>query len=92
MEPKRVTQRGQAMLLYALLIPLLFLFLGVALDLGWYYLNVSRLQNAADAAVVAGARAFADDINEKNSAAKILVTYNYDGTITDKYATDNPPD
>lgn len=49
-------QRGQAAVLYALLIPLLFLFVGVGMDLGWYYLNVSRLQNAADAAALAGAK------------------------------------
>ncbi len=48
-------QRGQVMVLYAFLIPLLFLFVGVGMDLGWYYLNVSRLQNAADAAALAGA-------------------------------------
>ena len=44
------------MVFFALLIPLLFLFVGMGIDLGWYYLNVSRLQNAADAAAVAGAR------------------------------------
>ena len=44
------------MVFCALLMPLLFLLAGVALDLGWYYLNVSRLQNAADAAALAGAR------------------------------------
>ncbi len=38
------------------MIPLLFILVGVALDLGWYYFNVSRLQNAADAAVLAGAQ------------------------------------
>ena len=52
-----IKRRGQAMVLYALLMPLLFLFVGVGLDLGWYYLNVSRLQNAADAAALAGAQA-----------------------------------
>ena len=31
---------------------------GVGLDLGWYYLNVSRLQNAADAACLAGVQKF----------------------------------
>ncbi|MBQ3726623.1 MAG: hypothetical protein II902_06140 [Selenomonadaceae bacterium] len=76
------------MVLYGLLVPLFILFIGASLDLGWYYLNVSRLQNAADAAVVAGAHALVDDINAKNSAAKISVTYNYDGTITDKYSAD----
>lgn len=53
---KKFKQRGQALVLYALLMPLLILFAGVGLDLGWYYLNVSRLQNAADAAALAGAR------------------------------------
>ena len=51
--------RGQAIVFYALLMPLLFLLLGVALDLGWYYFNVSRLQNAADAAALAGAQELA---------------------------------
>lgn len=48
-------RRGQALVLYALLIPVLFLFVGAGIDLGWYFLNVSRLQNAADAAALAGA-------------------------------------
>ncbi len=56
MKFKIIFQRGQVMLLYALLVPVLMLFLGVAVDLGWYYLNVSRLQNAADAAALAGAQ------------------------------------
>ena len=79
-------RRGQMLILFALLIPVIMLFVGLGLDIGWYYLNVSRLQNAADAAVVAGAHALVDDINAKNAAAKNLVTYSYDGTITDKYS------
>ena len=43
------------LVLFALCIPIILLFVGLALDLGWYYLNVSRLQNAADAAALAGA-------------------------------------
>lgn len=53
---KYFKQRGQVLVFYALMFPLLFLFAGAGIDLGWYYLNVSRLQNAADAAVVAGAQ------------------------------------
>lgn len=53
---KYFKQRGQVLVFYALMIPLLFLFVGAGIDLGWYYLNVSRLQNAADAAAVAGAQ------------------------------------
>jgi len=48
-------------------------------------MNVSRLQNAADAAVVAGATALVDDLNARNKANKSLVYYEYDGSITDKY-------
>ncbi len=50
----RQRQRGQLVLLYALFIPLIFFFVGLTFDLSWYYLNVSRMQNAADAAAVAG--------------------------------------
>ena len=56
-------QRGQTAVLYALLIPVLILFTGVGIDLGWYYLNVSRLQNAADAAALAGASKIKDMLN-----------------------------
>ncbi len=57
----KYARRGQATVMFALLIPLLLLFVGVGLDLGWYYLNVSRLQNAADAAVLAGAQVIIND-------------------------------
>ena len=58
-------RRGQMMILFALLIPMIMLFFGLAFDVGWYYLNVSRLQNAADAAALAGARGIIDDNSAK---------------------------
>lgn len=66
---KFFARRGQVMALFALLIPIILLFVGLTLDLGWYYLNVSRLQNAADAAAVAGARSI---INNNSSKLKNL--------------------
>ena len=63
--PKLSSVRGQALVLFALLIPILILFAGVGLDLGWYYLNVSRLQNAADAAALAGARTIINTNSDK---------------------------
>ena len=57
-------QHGQATVLYALLMPILFAFVGVGMDLGWYYINVSRLQNAADAAALAGAQALVKRDND----------------------------
>ena len=59
-----VSGRGQVLLLWALLIPILILFLGVALDLGWYFFTVSRMQNAADAACVAVVRKFLEGGDE----------------------------
>ena len=49
-------RRGQVAVFYALLIPIFLFVGGVGLDLGWYYLSVSRLQNAADASVLVGAK------------------------------------
>ena len=60
---KKLKQRGQVLVFYALLLPTLFMFVGAAADFGWYYLNVSRLQNAADAAVLAGAQALVEKNN-----------------------------
>ncbi len=54
-------RRGQATVFLALLIPILFILAGVGFDIGWYYLNVSRLQNAADAAALAGASTLLND-------------------------------
>jgi len=57
----RLKNRGQSLILHAVLIPLMILFVGAGLDMGWYYLNVSRMQNASDAAVMAGAWKFLED-------------------------------
>lgn len=49
-------QQGQALVFLAISAPLLFTFIGAAADFGWLYFNQARLQNAADAAVIAGAQ------------------------------------
>ena len=73
-------QRGQLVLLYAFLIPLLFLFVGVTFDLSWYYLNVSRMQNAADAAVIAGAKTLLDDEQSLSDFNAITFINGFDGS------------
>jgi len=87
---KHVKQRGQVSLLFAFLIPLFFLFLGVALDFGWYYLNVSRLQNAADSAAVAGAQTLIDsgDFPGYENVSPLLVGH-YPGTVSNEYRASN---
>lgn len=52
----RLKQRGQIFMLYAIFVPMLFFAVGMTFDLSWYYINLSRMQNAADAAVIAGAQ------------------------------------
>jgi hypothetical protein len=46
--------RGQTLVVVALLITMLFGFAGIALDVAWYGLNLVRMQRAADAAALAG--------------------------------------
>ncbi|MCR5833972.1 MAG: pilus assembly protein [Selenomonadaceae bacterium] len=53
---RKFKQRGQAMVMYAFLIPIFFLLIGFVVDFGWYFYKVSRMQNAADAAVIVGAQ------------------------------------
>lgn len=71
------------MVLYALLVPLLFLFVSLGMDLGSYYTNVSRLQNAADASAIAGARALIETDTETFSgySIKIKLVSKYYGEV-----------
>ena len=66
------SQKGQTLVLYALLASLMFMVGGAAVDLGWYYYNVAKLQNAADAAAMAGALKLESD-NDKNP--KLVSSY-----------------
>ena len=70
-----LNQKGQSLIFYALLIPLLFTVSGAAVDLGWYYMNFSRLQNAADAAALAGAKKIIqDEVYFKNYSEVVFVS------------------
>ncbi|MCR5833971.1 MAG: Tad domain-containing protein [Selenomonadaceae bacterium] len=77
-------QRGQALVLYAFLIIVFFSLLGLVVDLGWYFYTVSRMQNAADAAVLVGAR----NLKESNAIAgvsKISLISHKDETFAQVY-------
>ena len=97
MEFKKFKQRGQVLVFYALMIPLLLLFAGAGLDLGWYYLNVSRLQNAADAAALAGAQALikTDDDFKNYYVAHLVSNYvpenygNYEEVYKNTFENEN---
>ncbi|MBR5914689.1 MAG: Tad domain-containing protein [Selenomonadaceae bacterium] len=69
-------QKGQTLVLYALLVPLLFMVGGASVDLGWYYYNNARLQNMADAAVIAGGKALVSENGE-------LTNYTYNKFLSE---------
>jgi len=82
-------QRGQVSVLFVLLMPIFLLFSGLTLDLGWYYLNVSRLQNAADAAAIAGAKNIIDDENAFSEYKNVALIDKYPGGTSNKYLYEN---
>lgn len=53
-------QKGQILIFTAFLLPLLIAACGFTVDFGNMYLHKSKLQNAADAAAIAGACAYRD--------------------------------
>ena len=57
-------QRGAIFVLTALLLPIMLGFLGFAYDVGNLYTHKARLQNTADAAALAGARAYVNELSK----------------------------
>lgn len=58
---KHLQQKGAFLILTALALPVLLAMAGLAIDAGNLYLQQIRLQNAADAAALAGAQAYQDN-------------------------------
>lgn len=56
-------QKGALLVLTAVMLPLLLVFTGFAVDFGNMYYQKSRLQNATDAAVLAGSAKYVSDLN-----------------------------
>ena len=53
------SQKGAVLVFFALLLPIIVFFAGMAIDFGRAYMHKSQLQNAADAAALAGVTAAA---------------------------------
>jgi len=60
-------QKGQIIVFTAILLPFIIAMCGLTVDFGNMYVHKSKLQNAADAAAIAGAYAYAD--NNENTTA-----------------------
>lgn len=90
MRGDRRGQQGAILVLTAFLLPFIIAFTGLAVDLGNLYVQHQRLQNAADAAVLAGAKAYAEN-NEKvdshpkaDARAKEYIIGQYHNLATDE--------
>ena len=59
-------ERGAIFVLTALLLPVLFGFLGIGYDVGNLYMHKAHLQNIADAAALAGARGYVNSLKGSN--------------------------
>ncbi len=70
---KKNGQKGVAIVFTAFLLPLIIGITGLAVDVGNLYLHKSSLQNATDAAVLAGGHAYAEDGKNDTSAAQDTV-------------------
>ena len=70
-------ERGAIFVLTALLLPIMFGCLGIAYDVGTIYMHKSRLQNVADAAALAGGRAYIESQAKTNENDRDAV----DGTM-----------
>ncbi len=66
---KKWRQHGAILAFTALLLPMIIVGTGLAVDLGNIYVQHARLQNAADAAALAGAHAFVEN-NDKPEKGK----------------------
>ena len=66
-------ERGVVMVFFAILLPLLFGFMGLSLDAGLAYVEKGKAQDIADAAALAGAAHLASDGNHDMDAIKTAV-------------------
>ena len=62
---KRLGQRGQSILMVALSLPIFMFLLAIVFDVGMYFVQASKLQNAADSAALAGVAVYTNNCTTK---------------------------
>jgi len=77
-------QHGAVFALTALLVPVLFGFMGLGYDVGNLYLHKARLQDTADATSLAGARGYVNELKKGSSTGVISLPTESDDTQTKK--------
>lgn len=62
---KRLGQRGQSIIITALALPIFMFLLAIVFDVGMYFVQASKLQNAADSAALAGVAVYTNNCTTK---------------------------
>ena len=70
-------EKGQALVEYALLLPLLVLFVAMVVSVGLWTVELNRLQTAANAAAQAGALELPDEIAAESRARELAQENGY---------------
>lgn len=73
---QRRSQRGQMLVLFALILPVLLGMLGLSLDLGFNFVQQRATQNAADAAVTVALNALKNGSSATNATVATALTLN----------------
>ena len=77
-------ERGAILVLTALLLPIIFGCVGIGYDIGNLYMHKARLQNVADAAALAGGRAYLNS-QTKTTGVKDTIDDNTSGNADQEY-------
>lgn len=65
-------QKGVMLVFTAIMLPIIFILCGLVYDLGYMYVQKSKLQHAADAAVLAGGYTYVADWDDPDKRTQVL--------------------
>lgn len=83
--PQRRRRKGQVFVIYALLFPILFLFLGLGIDMALIFASKARLSRAVDATALRLTRKFENSQERRENIIKQYMKLNYPGFLSDGY-------
>jgi Flp pilus assembly protein TadG len=84
--PKPENERGQTLVIFALVLPVLVLFAALAVDVGFAYMTKAKLSKAVDAACLTGMRNLSQGQSTARTLAVNTFTANYAMTTLDANA------
>lgn len=87
MRKTNLLQRGSILVLTAVLLPIMLAFTGLAVDIGYVYVQHAHMQNVADAAALAGASKLGTSNSAAQSFANAYIDKNKDDTDTNQTVT-----